>query len=206
MTEGIVITRIDEVIGSGSGHSDIMRKLMTVLPHGYDGRPDGWKSLGYDRAGYHRGLLAELDSLPVGLAMGHLQPGEVVVPPDQPNPYYDGIQQLEAATGGSWFLSLFAVHPARRRLGAGSRLLAAAEEAAIQCGGKTISLIVPLPDAPDPGPNPPVKGYDVREERRADTIPFLERRGYVKRLALSGFHSLGIPVTNQLMTKELADG
>jgi GNAT superfamily N-acetyltransferase len=202
VTEGIVITTIDDV--AASIRSD--RDLISVLGHAFDGRPDSWESIGSRRATYRRSLVAKLDGRSVGLAMGQLQPEELEVSEDNRNPYYAGIEQLEALTAGTWFLSRFAVRSERRRLGVGSLLLLAAELNALECGAKAISLIVPLPDAPDPGPNPPVKGYALREERRADTVPFLERRGYVKRASRHGFHSLGEPVTNQLMTKELADG
>jgi hypothetical protein len=202
VTEGIVITTIDDV--AASIRTD--RDLIFVLGHAFDGRPDSWESIGSKRATRRRSLVAQLDGLTVGIAMGHLQPEQLEVSEDNRNPYYGGIEQLEALTAGSWFLSRFAVRIERRRLGVGKLLLLAAECNALECGAKSISLIVPLPDAPDPGPNPPVIGYDLHEERRADTVPFLERRGYVRRASRHGFYSLGIPVTNQLMTKELADG
>ena len=176
-----------------------------ALGESMDGRPDGWQSSGAKAGTDEQLLLAEVDGDVVGLLWGHRQPDEIALP-DRPRSPYGTIDELEALTAGSWFISSFAVEFMKRRQGVGSRLLNAAEEAAGNGGARQMSVIVPLPDAPDPGPRPTMIGYETHYPRRLDTVPFLEKRGYSNRDLRFGLFSLGIPVTNQLMIKDLADG
>lgn len=183
----------------GTPSRDFIRDVMGLLDFGFDGRPDMWKPIGGDFDTPEIMIVAKVELKPVGLAWGQKQVREI---PDTSD--HRDIDKLELLTANTWFLKHISVLPNSRRIGVGARLVDAAEAVAARTSATGVSVIFPLPEVPNPGPNPPVRGYATDHPLRRDTAAFFERRGYSDRGRVSHLYSLGIPVTNQLMIKEFA--
>lgn len=184
----------------GNWSRDVRDRVIGALDYGFDGRPDMWRAIGGKPGSPQIMVIAKLEDEPAGWAWGQKQAEEIPEALAQ-----QPIHQLELPTVGTWFLKHVSVWPNKRRMGVGSALMDAAEAVAARHAVRGISVIVPLPDPPDPGPNPPVRGYSTGPNPlRQDTVGFFERRGYVVQAKVSHYYSLGVPVTNQLMIKEFA--
>lgn len=101
-----------------------------------------WRAMsGTGSFSWRNAVMAESEGVVAGMAMGFTQPDRFDTGPDEVEPVFVPLVELEALTASTWYLNAIAVYAENRKQGVGSALLAACAERAAAAGHDAITLI-----------------------------------------------------------------